>query len=58
MYHLAEHLGQPLQTVLDMTVEEYNHWFAYLKIKALREKNNGKYRPVHRNIRKQHSRVR
>lgn len=34
MYELAERLGQPLQTVLDMTVEEYQHWFTFLKVKA------------------------
>lgn len=44
MYHLAEHLGQPLSTVLEMTADEYNHWFTYLNIKAERQKNDGKYR--------------
>lgn len=43
MFQLAEHLGQPLSTVLSMTVDEYNHWFTYLKIKAERQKNNGRY---------------
>jgi hypothetical protein len=33
MYQLAEHLGQPLSTVLEMTVDEYQHWFTYLRIK-------------------------
>jgi hypothetical protein len=33
MYQLAEHLGQPLSTVLEMTMDEYNHWFTYLRIK-------------------------
>lgn len=33
MYQLAEHLGQPLDTILGMTVDEFNHWFTYLGIK-------------------------
>ena len=33
MYQLAEHLGQPLDTILGMTVDEFNHWFTYLSIK-------------------------
>lgn len=39
MFFLAEHLGQPLSAVLDMTVDEYNHWFSYLRIKAERQKD-------------------
>jgi hypothetical protein len=39
MYHLAEHLGQPLSTILEMTVTEFNHWFTYLRLK--REKSDG-----------------
>ena len=41
MFHLAEHLGQPLSTVMAMTADEYNHWFTYLKIKAERQKEDG-----------------
>ena len=37
MYNLAEHLGQPLSTILDMTVTEFNHWFTYLRIKGERQ---------------------
>lgn len=44
MYYLAEHLGQPLQAVLDMTADEYNHWFTYLKLKAERQKQDGQHR--------------
>jgi len=33
MYFLAEHLGQPLSTILEMTASEFQHWLAYLKIK-------------------------
>lgn len=44
MFELAERLGQPLQTVLDMTVEEYQHWFTFIKVKAglQRKQANGK----------------
>ena len=44
MYELADRLGQPLQVVLDMTVEEYNHWFTFLKVKdqLMRKKTHGK----------------
>jgi|TARA_R100000479_G_C6318018_1_gene176629 hypothetical protein len=34
MYQLAEHLGQPLSTILAMTAEEFNHWFTYLRLKT------------------------
>jgi len=37
MYFLAEHLGQPLSTIYEMTVDEFNHWFTFLKIKRDRE---------------------
>lgn len=40
MYYLAEHLGQPLSTIYEMTVDEFNHWFTYLKLKQ--EKQNVK----------------
>jgi hypothetical protein len=33
MYQLAEHLGQPLSTILAMTVNEFTHWFEYLRLK-------------------------
>jgi hypothetical protein len=38
MFQLAEHLGQPLSAILEMTVDEFNHWFSYLRIKAERHK--------------------
>lgn len=41
MYQLAEHLGQPLSTILAMTVNEFNHWFIYLRIKDERIKEHG-----------------
>ena len=43
MYQLAEHLGQPLATILGMTVDEFNHWFAYLQIKnrKIKEASDG-----------------
>lgn len=40
MYYLAEHLGQPLSVVLDMTADEYHHWFTYLRIKSEKAKRN------------------
>lgn len=33
MFQLAEHLGQPLSTILAMTADEFNYWFTYLRIK-------------------------
>jgi hypothetical protein len=43
MYQLAEHLGQPLDTILGMTVDEFNHWFTYLHLKnqKLKEASDG-----------------
>lgn len=43
MFQLAEHLGQPLNTILEMTVDEFQHWFTYFRIKAskVKDKNNG-----------------
>tara|TARA_Y100000004_G_scaffold185762_1_gene236410 strand:- start:469 stop:597 length:129 start_codon:yes stop_codon:yes gene_type:complete len=38
MFQLAEHLGQPLSTILAMTVDEYQHWFTYLRLKNERIK--------------------
>tara|TARA_R110000796_G_scaffold109264_1_gene220642 strand:+ start:682 stop:804 length:123 start_codon:yes stop_codon:yes gene_type:complete len=37
MYQLAEHLGQPLSTIYEMTVDEFNHWFTFLKLKRAKE---------------------
>jgi hypothetical protein len=33
MYQLAEHLGQPLSTILAMTANEFYHWLTYLRLK-------------------------
>ncbi len=42
MYQLAEHLGQPLSTILAMTASEFNHWFTYLRLKHEKtEASNG-----------------
>jgi len=40
MYYLAEHLGQPLSTILEMTVTEFRHWFTYLRVKRDQENGN------------------
>jgi len=44
MYELADHLGQPLSTILDMTEHEFAHWFTYLRVKndRLKEISNGR----------------
>lgn len=34
MYQLAEHLGQPISVILQMSADEYYHWFTYLRLKA------------------------
>jgi hypothetical protein len=34
MFQLAEHLGQPLSVILQMSTDEYYHWFTYLRLKA------------------------
>jgi hypothetical protein len=39
MYSLADYLGQPLSTIYAMTVDEFNHWFTFIKLK--REKEDG-----------------
>jgi hypothetical protein len=41
MYTLADHLGQPLSSILAMTVNEYDHWFTFLRLKGERAKKNG-----------------
>jgi hypothetical protein len=33
MYELAQTLGQPLSVVLEMTIEEFTHWFTFLRLK-------------------------
>lgn len=33
MYELAERLGQPLTTILDMTVSEFDHWWTFFRVK-------------------------
>lgn len=39
MFYLAEHLGQPLSTILAMTPDEFNYWFVYLRLKQERIDN-------------------
>lgn len=34
MFQLAEHLGQPISVILQMSADEYYHWFTYLRLKA------------------------
>jgi hypothetical protein len=42
MFHLAEHLGQPLSTILAMTPDEFNYWFTYFRVKHKQtEASNG-----------------
>ena len=36
MYELADHLGQPLSTILSMTENEYNHWWTFLRLRQER----------------------
>jgi len=38
MFELAERLGQPLSTILEMTVSEFNHWMTFYRVKAERQK--------------------
>jgi hypothetical protein len=45
MYYLANHLGQPLSTILEMTVSEFQHWLVFLRIKQ--EKENGSKTSTH-----------
>lgn len=41
MYTLAERLGHPLSVIMAMTMEEYNHWFTFLRLQQQRAKKNG-----------------
>lgn len=45
MYYLADYLGQPLSTIYAMTVDEFNHWFTYIRLK--RELEDGKRNSNH-----------
>jgi hypothetical protein len=38
MYELAEHLGQPLSVILEMTADEYHHWWTFMRLKSERAK--------------------
>lgn len=49
MYEVAYTLGQPLSVVLEMTSDEFTHWFTFLRIKFAdkgskhgRQRNNPK----------------
>lgn len=50
MYEIAHTLGQPLSVVLEMTSDEFTHWFTFLRIKFAdkgskhgRQRNNLKH---------------
>ena len=40
MFALAEHLGKTAAEIEQITVEEWHHWLAYLKIKQERSRHN------------------
>lgn len=40
MYELAHALGHPLSVILSMTVDEFNHWFTFLRLKHDKGKKN------------------
>ena len=42
MYELANHLGEPLSTVLAMTENEFNHWWTFLRIRQEKIDGNAK----------------
>ena len=48
MYELANHLGEPLSTVLAMTEDEFNHWWTFLRIRQEKIDGNAKERNPHR----------
>jgi len=47
MYELASSLGQPLSTILEMTEEEFHHWFVYYNLKNKRLEQNGASKREH-----------
>jgi hypothetical protein len=53
MYELAQTLGQPLSVVLEMTVDEFHHWYTFLRLKLemAKGKKHGTGRSDHRNKR-------
>ncbi len=40
MYEIAHTLGQPLSVVLAMTVDEFTHWFTFLRVKSEKGRQN------------------
>jgi hypothetical protein len=46
MYELADYLGQPLSVILEMTVDEYQHWFTFIRLKSERARKQQSERPV------------
>lgn len=42
MYEIAHTLGQPLSVVLDMTVDEFTHWFTFLRLKFDKGNKHGR----------------
>ena len=47
MYELANHLGEPLSTVLAMTEDEFNHWWTFLRIRNEKIDGNAKQHNPH-----------
>lgn len=39
MYELAHELRQPLSAIFEMTIDEFTHWFTFLKIKHEKAKD-------------------
>ena len=42
MFALAEHLGKTIAEIEQMTMDEWNYWPAYFKLKRERLKNTNK----------------
>jgi uncharacterized small protein (DUF1192 family) len=38
MYKLAHTLGQPLSVIEQMSVDEFDHWYTFLRLEIEREK--------------------
>jgi len=42
VFSLADRLHQPLDTILDMSMEEFIHWIAFYNMEAKRIENGSK----------------
>lgn len=42
MYELAYELRQPLSAIFEMTIDEFTHWFTFLKIRHEKAKNGSR----------------